>query len=551
MSSDTQFATYTREKQAHILIDFMDLFRGNDRGYGVGEFQGARQRETDNKWTPGHVRWTWGKPGEEQYRSHLAGDTLVGIGVLCDDGRVWFTCLDIDDYDIDYHDVMSKIKRLNLPLVVFRTKSGGLRICLFFSEPVEAELAIERMHKLAASLGYSGCEIFPKQTKLLVDKGDCPSWIYLPYSGTGDAQFSEAGAMNEMGNLMNIDEAMRVCKKNRIDRSQFMNLFSAEKAADANGKKNGKKRPDRIFMEEGTKNDLIDEIFHDGPVCLRILSRLGVGQGQQNYFLAHCATFLKKKYENWDKALVWVNYNVLMPVGDKEKLDDIVRRWENGTYEYLCHNEPMQSYCDTHGCRNKKYGVGSGGDAVRYPDLGMTIVNRKPPLFIISVGESRITMDSTELLNQNMFQTKFLEEQVPIPLSRKKDEHIHWINVQMSAATRVEPTSIMRTNAAEIEMISAWFGRVVPPWIKRGMSDDKSDKIRVKEDERRIYFKWDRLVDFIRRVYSDRDVKAMRTYVDNQCEQHSEGRGHWWRFTYSISFDRFDEEEVSRWLNPE
>jgi len=52
-------------------------------------------------------------------------------------------------------------------------------------------------------------------------------------------------------------------------------------------------------------------------------------------------------------------------------------------------------------------------------------------------------------------------------------------------------------------------------------------------------------------VYSDRDVKAMRTYVDNQCEQHSEGRGHWWRFTYSISFDRFDEEEVSRWLNPE
>jgi hypothetical protein len=52
-------------------------------------------------------------------------------------------------------------------------------------------------------------------------------------------------------------------------------------------------------------------------------------------------------------------------------------------------------------------------------------------------------------------------------------------------------------------------------------------------------------------MYSDREVKTMRTFVDRNCEFHLEGRGHWWRYTYSISFDKFDEEDVERWLNPE
>ena len=549
--SVTYYTTLNENQQASILKDFMALFRGNERGYGVGEFVGARQRETDNKWTPGHVRWTWGQPGEEQYASHLRGDSLTGIGVLCDDGNVWFTCLDVDDYDIDYSEVMSKINRLKLPLVVFRTKSGGLRICMFFSEPVEADMVIQRMHKLSASLGYAGCEIFPKQTKLLVEKGDCPSWIYLPYSATGD-MFSEAGCMNDFGNLMELPEAMMHCKKMRIDRAHFLNLFASEKMADANGKKNGKKHPNRIWVEEGTKEDIIDEIFYDGPVCLRMLSRNGVGLGHQNHCLAHTATFLKKKYENWQKALEWFNYNVLVPPGDREKLADIIKRWDKGTYEYLCHNEPMQSYCDSLACRSKKYGVGSSGDGVRYPELGMTIVNRRPPIFIVSVGEARLQMDSSELLNQNRFQEKFLEERIAIPAARKKEEHINWINMQMESATVVEPTNIMRTNAAEIEMISSWFSRVVPPWVKRGVNEDKKDRVRVKEEERRIYFKWELgLMEWLRRMYSDREVKTMRTFVDRNCEFHLEGRGHWWRYTYSISFDKFDEEDVERWLNPE
>ena len=67
-----------------------------------------------------------------------------------------------------------------------------------------------------------------------------------------------------------------------------------------------------------------------GPVCLVTLSPKvrDKHQGQQNHALAHCATFLKKKYENWEKALEWVNYNILVPVGDEHTYQIV--SWNDG-----------------------------------------------------------------------------------------------------------------------------------------------------------------------------------------------------------------------------
>lgn len=552
----TTFCTYSPDRQSQILQEFMDLFKGNERGYGVGEFADATQREDDNKWVPGHVRWVWGQPTSDQYRAHLSGELLTGIGVLCDDNRVWFSCLDIDDYEIDYSEVMASIRQTGLPLIVFRTKSGGLRICIFFNESIEADVVIPRMRKLAAMLGYSGCEIFPKQTKLLVEKGDCPSWIYLPYGGRGedgegDAIFPEQGCMNDGGNLMEIAEAMIHCGRRRLSREQFQNLFSAEKAADANGKRNGKKHPSRVWVEEEAKQDTIDSMFWDGPVCLRILSRIGVGHGQQNHFLTQCAIFLKKKYENWDKPLIWINYNVLAPVGDKEKLDSIVKRFQHSTYDYLCHEEPMQTYCDSHACRTKKYGVGAG--SVGYPDLAMTIINTKPPIFIISVGEVRMIMSAAELHNNNTLQIKFLEQRMPIPPSRKKEDNNKWINAEVEKATIVEPMPFMRTGAAELELLGPWLSSHIRVNIAQG--DKNEDAVRLVESERRIYIKWKKLADAMRKHYSEKEVGMLRMFFFSNGEHHEQGPGcrGWFRNTDSLKLDLFDEEQIEEWLgrNPQ
>ena len=91
----------------------------------------------------------------------------------------------------------------------------------------------------------------------------------------------------------------------------------------------------------------------------------------------------------------------------------------------------------------------------------------------------------------------------------------------------------------------------VPIWMKYEKNDDDKDVIRVKIDEARIYFKWKNLADFLRRRYRNESVVGeMRNFVNRECEEHIEGRGHWWRYTWSIPFDTFDEEVMEKWLFP-
>jgi hypothetical protein len=547
--SGTQYTTLPPEKQAFILKHFMNLFRGNDRGYGVGEFAGAKFDEDKNKWKPGHLRWTHGKPGDEQFHSHLSGNYLIGIGPICDDATCWFATLDVDKYDLDYIEEMEKIKRLGLPLVVFRTKSGGLRVTIFFSEAIDAVDVISRMKRLAGVLGYSGCEIFPKQASL-AKEGDCPNWIFLPYGGTGGI-FPEQGCMNEMGNLMEIGEAMDLCTKSRIDRTKFMSLFAEEDKAKSNGKTNGSKHPKGAWVQEDTHEKTVDTMFWGGPPCLWTIVHTNYQHFQNNVLLA-CGVLFKHKYpDNWEGPLDYVNLYVLRPSGDPTKLAEVKKSLKSHDYNYRCKDEPIVGFCFSDACRRQPYGVGRDGGTDSL-ELGMTIVNCVPRQFWVNVGEHRISFVADELLTQQRYKIKCLEHGVPFPNSMKREDWESLVRRAIENATVVEPTSIMRTGAAEMEMISTWFARHVPIWIKLGRPDDRKDVLRVVEKEQRIYFKWENFVHFLRSAYSDREVKTMRSFLDEHCEEHGkEGRGHWWRCTWSIRFDKFDEEVIERWLNPD
>eukprot|EP00729_Bicosta_minor_P004505 gene4505-11545_t len=73
------------------------------------------------------------------------------------------------------------VKADEVPAVVGRTKSGGAHVWVFLTEPVEAADMQRRMTELAAALGYSGSEIFPKQTTILLDRGDTGNFLNMPY----------------------------------------------------------------------------------------------------------------------------------------------------------------------------------------------------------------------------------------------------------------------------------------------------------------------------------------------------------------------------------
>jgi hypothetical protein len=128
----------------------------------------------------------------------------------------------------------------------------------------------------------------------------------------------------------------------------------------------------------------------------------------------------------------------------------------------------------------------------------------------------------------------------------KKDEWINLLNRNLENATIVEPTRIMRTNAAEIDFMTTWFSIFVPTYMRVG-SKGTEDAVRVKVEERRIYFKDYKLMRFC--AQNSFDDKAMRRFIDANC-QYNDRTTHreWWRCTYSISFDIFDEEEIERWM---
>jgi hypothetical protein len=61
---------------------------------------------------------------------------------------------------LDHAGLVKKIKSLELPLVVCRSKSGGAHVFLFTKEPIAAARMQEYLKASAALLGEAGREIF-------------------------------------------------------------------------------------------------------------------------------------------------------------------------------------------------------------------------------------------------------------------------------------------------------------------------------------------------------------------------------------------------------
>ena len=73
----------------------------------------------------------------ELWQSHLQGvEPSLGIIPINDDNKCKWGCIDIDSYaGFDHKKLINKIDKLNLPLLVFRSKSGGL----IYNEPTVSD----------------------------------------------------------------------------------------------------------------------------------------------------------------------------------------------------------------------------------------------------------------------------------------------------------------------------------------------------------------------------------------------------------------------------
>jgi len=119
---------------------------------------------------------------DELWTNHLKGEgAALGIIPITENNDCRWGCIDIDEYNFDHASLVKVIRNYKLPLIVCRSKSGGAHVFLFTKENIPASLMQSKLKQMAIILGYEGSEIFPKQTEILVERGDTGNFLNLPY----------------------------------------------------------------------------------------------------------------------------------------------------------------------------------------------------------------------------------------------------------------------------------------------------------------------------------------------------------------------------------
>ena len=162
-------------------VKFKEIFEGNNSAYGIMKLTGE---VTEKGKAVAKALIKREQIADQLWQDHIDGkEPALGVIPINENNECRWGCIDIDVYNVDHLSLMRNIKGLNFPLVTFRSKSGGAHLFLFASEFITASLMQSKLKAMSESLGYAGSEIFPKQTEILVERGDTGNFLNLPYHG--------------------------------------------------------------------------------------------------------------------------------------------------------------------------------------------------------------------------------------------------------------------------------------------------------------------------------------------------------------------------------
>jgi len=351
--------------------EFKSIFEGLDVAYGQHQSEGKR---ADGK-EEGKSYIVKKLVTDDLWTQHLAGEgpSLGIIPIMADNTSRW-GCIDIDTYPIDYRKIINIIRTLQLPLVPCRSKSGGLHVFLFLKKPIAAKLIRSKLREAAAAIGHADVEVFPKQSTILIEKGDLGNFLNLPYY---NAKNSTRYAYKDDGTAASLLEFI-----------ELYNKYSLENI-------------DKVAIK------ISDKVIPDGPPCLQQLCTQGFPEGTRNNGLFNIAVFLRKlDADNWKVLLEKHNQQYMNPPLAASEVVTVQNQLEKKEYNYRCKEPPINSYCNAQVCRTRKYGVG-GGSSLEFSAL--TKLETEPPVWILNVGDARMELQTDELQIQTKFQKKCMD----------------------------------------------------------------------------------------------------------------------------------------------
>lgn len=454
-----------------LVEEFSEIFNGLERAHGSYEIQGNKR--TGKK--TGKAQ-TLNEPiTKDHWKSHLSGIKGLGVVPINDAAECYWGAADIDIYDLNLEEQITKIREKKLPLVPCRTKSGGLHLFLFCTSPVPASLMQEKLTEMAASLGFGGCEIFPKQTKLLVERGDVGSWLNMPYF---NAKQTTRYGLDNHGSALSAEEFIYVVKSFKQTEAQIKKI----------------------------KAETYDSL-PEGPPCLQHLTVSGFPEGTRNDGLFNLGVYARKSYPDaWEEKVEELNRKHMDPPLKSIEVLAIIKSLKRKDYEYTCSRVPLAPHCNAMVCRQRKHGIGLSGGGM--PNLGsLTKLNTRPPIWFIDVEGQRLELSTDDLQNQSRFQKRCMEQLNSMP------SIVNRSNWQQLIQHLLDNVNIIKV--PEDASASGQFWEMLEAFATGRVQAQNKDEIMIGKpwtNQGRTYFRVNDLLAFLDRQHF-RDFKVHQIYA--------------------------------------
>ena len=445
-------------------MKFKEIFEGNKSAYGQLILSGA----TNDKGKADGKAFIKRQPvTDDLWEDHIAGkDPALGVIPINEDNMCKWGCIDVDVYNVDHLVLMRNIKGLSFPLVTFRSKSGGAHLFLFAKEFIPASLMQSKLKAMADALGYAGSEIFPKQTEILVERGDTGNFLNLPYHGGVRGLRYAIKAGGEAASL-----------------ESFYSIYDEWVQT--------REEIEKITVKE-TK---VEEAFEQGPPCLNRLATEGFGEGSRNNSLFNIAVYCKKAFEDRENKVGQYNQTYMDPPLSYQEVQLVIKSVTKKGYDkYRCKEQPICGVCNAAKCRTKKFGVGF--EEEQMPELDtLTKITSNPPQWFLNVGGKRVELKTEQLHNPNLFAIAVLDQaNVVSPIPKAQDWREVYLKTLMNNLQEIEPLE-------SLDPINQIVNLLYDFTVNRPSARTKEDMLNKMSwtDEGYTYFRMDDFYSFCKR----------------------------------------------------
>jgi hypothetical protein len=441
---------------------FMAIFDGLKEAYGYFKIESTGS----NGKAKGKAGVLKSPRTTKLWESHLkGGGTGLGIIPINEDNQCIWGCIDIDQYPLDHKLLIEKIRRLKLPLVVCRSKSGGAHCFLFSKDWIEAKDMQKSLQNMSAALGYGESEIFPKQIKLHLDRGDVGNFLNLPYY---DHENGLRYAFLDDGTSATLEE--------------FVELYERYVQT-----------PEEIVKLQVVGGGEAD-LMKDAPPCLQILCKAKISEGGRNNGLFNIGVYLRKAYpDSWESEILRYNMEYLAPPLPLPEVNIVAKQVQRKDYAYKCSDAPISSHCNKELCRTRKFGIGAAVAGATIANLRK--YNSTPPVWFMDVNGEPLELDTEALMSQPLFQKSCMEQLNFMPRSVAKNQ---WEGRISSLMNEMRDNESAIIEVAQDASISGQFYDYLEEFCRHLQQAQDKEEILLRrpwtdEEQGKTYF---RLKDF-------------------------------------------------------